>query len=174
MLSTDAEGTFRPERIQQIAERFNLCPDRALENITTVRAANSELQDEHVSELNENFAAGGYRLLIVDSICALFRVDFSGRAELSERQSKLGAHLRRLCAMAEEFNIVVFMTNQVQSDPGASALFQGADGRKPIGGHVLAHASTTRVLLRKGRGEERVARFRILRVCHHYHLPISY
>lgn len=50
------------------------------------------------------------------------------------------------------------MTNQVQSDPGASALFAGADGRKPVGGHVLAHASTTRVLLRKGRGEERVAK----------------
>lgn len=50
------------------------------------------------------------------------------------------------------------MTNQVQSDPGASALFAGADGRKPIGGHIMAHASTTRVLLRKGRGEERVAK----------------
>jgi meiotic recombination protein DMC1 len=60
--------------------------------------------------------------------------------------------------MAEEFNITVFITNQVQSDPGASALFAGADGRKPIGGHVVAHASTTRVLLRKGRGEERVAK----------------
>ena len=44
------------------------------------------------------------------------------------------------------------------SDPGASALFAGADGRKPAGGHVLAHASTTRILLRKGRGEERVAK----------------
>ncbi len=49
-------------------------------------------------------------------------------------------------------------TNQVQSDPGASELFAGADGRKPVGGHVLAHASTTRLLLRKGRGEERVAK----------------
>lgn len=46
----------------------------------------------------------------------------------------------------------------MQSDPGASALFASADGRKPVGGHVLAHASTTRVLLRKGRGEERVAK----------------
>ncbi len=46
----------------------------------------------------------------------------------------------------------------MQSDPGASALFAGADGRKPVGGHILAHASTTRVLLRKGRGEERVAK----------------
>ena len=52
----------------------------------------------------------------------------------------------------------MLQTNQVQSDPGASALFAGADGRKPVGGHVLAHASTTRVLLRKGRGDERVAK----------------
>jgi meiotic recombination protein DMC1 len=37
-------------------------------------------------------------------------------------------------------------------------LFAGADGRKPVGGHVLAHASTTRVLLRKGRGDERVGK----------------
>lgn len=37
-------------------------------------------------------------------------------------------------------------------------MFAGADGRKPVGGHILAHASTTRVLLRKGRGEERVAK----------------
>ncbi|KAK3055196.1 Meiotic recombination protein dmc1 [Extremus antarcticus] len=154
----DAEGTFRPERIQQIAERFGLDPDKTVENITYVRAVNSELQDEHVSELNENFASGGYRLLVVDSICALFRVDFCGRGELADRQNKLGTHLRKLCHMAEEFNLVVFMTNQVQSDPGASALFAGADGRKPIGGHVLAHASTTRILLRKGRGEERVAK----------------
>jgi meiotic recombination protein DMC1 len=52
----------------------------------------------------------------------------------------------------------VLLTNQVQSDPGASALFAGADGRKPVGGHILAHASATRILLRKGRGEERVAK----------------
>lgn len=54
--------------------------------------------------------------------------------------------------------IFLLWTNQVQSDPGANALFAGADGRKPVGGHVLAHASTTRVLLRKGRGDERVAK----------------
>lgn len=66
--------------------------------------------------------------------------------------------LSALVKLAEEYNIAVFMTNQVQSDPGASALFAAADGRKPIGGHVLAHASSTRILLRKGRGEERVAK----------------
>lgn len=142
----------------QIAERFNLDPEAANENITYVRAQNSEHQAEALCQLSEQLASGDYRLLVIDSICALFRVDYSGRGELSERQQKLNVHLSKLTKTAEEFNVTVFMTNQVQSDPGASALFAGVDGRKPIGGHVLAHASTTRVLLRKGRGEERVAK----------------
>lgn len=133
-------------------------PDTCLENILHVRAANSEKQHELLCDLTETFASGEYRLLIVDSIMNLFRSDYQGRGELSERQQKLGVHLRKLAQVAEEFNIAVFMTNQVQSDPGASAIFAGADGRKPVGGHILAHASTTRVLLRKGRGEERVAK----------------
>lgn len=33
-----------------------------------------------------------------------------------------------------------------------------ADPKKPIGGHILAHASTTRISLRKGRGEIRIAK----------------
>ncbi|MCJ1280967.1 Meiotic recombination protein dmc1 [Xylographa opegraphella] len=87
-----------------------------------------------------------------------FRVDYCGRGELADRQQKLNQFLSKLAHVAEEFNVCVLMTNQVQSDPGANALFASADGRKPVGGHILAHASTTRVLLRKGRGDERVAK----------------
>jgi meiotic recombination protein DMC1 len=50
---------------------------------------------------------------------------------LNERQQKLNQHLAKLNRIAEDFNVAVFMTNQVQSDPGASALFAAADGRKP-------------------------------------------
>ncbi|TGO50930.1 hypothetical protein BCON_0173g00290 [Botryotinia convoluta] len=155
---TDTEGTFRPERISEIAERFGVDPDQALENIVYARAHNTEMQQELLEGLAQNFATDEYRLLIIDSIMALYRSDFIGRGELSERQGALNAFLRKATQMAEEFNLVVFMTNQVMSDPGASALFAGADGRKPAGGHILAHASTTRILLRKGRGEERVAK----------------
>ena len=28
---------------------------------------------------------------------------------------------------------------------------------KPVGGHILAHFSTTRIMLRKGRAEQRIA-----------------
>ena len=43
---------------------------------------------------------------------ALFRVDYSGRGELSERQQKLNQMLKRLSGLSEEFNIAVFLTNQ--------------------------------------------------------------
>jgi RecA/RadA recombinase len=40
----------------------------------------------------------------------------------------------------------------VMSDPAGSAM-AFADTRKPVGGNILAHASTTRLYLRKGRAE---------------------
>uniref|UniRef100_A0A8D3DRF5 Meiotic recombination protein n=1 Tax=Scophthalmus maximus TaxID=52904 RepID=A0A8D3DRF5_SCOMX len=94
---------------------------------------------------------------IIDSIMALFRVDFSGRGELAERQQKLAQMLSRLQKISEEYNVAVFITNQMTADPGAGMTFQ-ADPKKPIGGHILAHASTTRISLRKGRAEMRIAK----------------
>jgi len=51
----------------------------------------------------------------------------------------------------------VLITNQVVADPGGAAMFV-ADVKKPIGGHVMAHASTTRLMLRKGRGDQRICK----------------
>ncbi|KAH0926650.1 hypothetical protein HID58_018906, partial [Brassica napus] len=55
---------------------------------------------------------------IVDSIIALFRVDFTRRWELADRQQKLAQTLSRIIKIAEEFNVSVYMTNQVIYDPG--------------------------------------------------------
>lgn len=88
---------------------------------------------------------------------ALFRVDYSGRAELADRQQKLAQVMSRLQKISEEYNVAVFITNQMTSDPGATLSFQ-SDPKKPIGGNIIAHASTTRIYLRKGRGECRIAK----------------
>ena len=105
----DTEGTFRPERIAQIAERFGVDPDTALENILYARALNSEHQMELLHKLAESFASGQFKLLIIDSIMNCFRVDYSGRGELADRQQKLNQFLMRLSHMAEEFNVCVLM-----------------------------------------------------------------
>uniref|UniRef100_A0A0G4GKC4 RecA family profile 2 domain-containing protein n=1 Tax=Chromera velia CCMP2878 TaxID=1169474 RepID=A0A0G4GKC4_9ALVE len=41
------------------------------------------------------------------------------------------------------------------SDPSGGMTFV-ANPTKPVGGHVLGHASTTRLALRKGKGEQRI------------------
>ena len=107
----DTEGTFRPERISQIAERFGVDGDTAQENILYARALNSEHQMELLNSLAKEFACGEYRLLIIDSIMNCFRVDYCGRGELSERQQKLNQFLMKLAHMAEEFNVCVLMVH---------------------------------------------------------------
>lgn len=67
------------------------------------------MQTELLESLAPNFASNEYRLLIIDSVMALYRTDYSGRGELSERQQVLAQFLRRATQMAEEFNLCVFM-----------------------------------------------------------------
>merc|ERR1711902_131585 len=86
-----------------------------------------------------------------------YRTDYSGRGELSSRQMHLAQFLRTLLRLADEFGVAVVVTNQVVAQVDGSAMFQ-ADPKKPIGGNIMAHASTTRISLRKGRGEMRIAK----------------
>lgn len=155
----DTENTFRPDRLRPIADRYNLDQEAVLDNVLYARAYTSEQQMELLDFVCAKFheEAGIFKLLIVDSVMALFRVDFSGRGELAERQQSLAQMLSKLQKISEEYNVAVFVTNQMTSDPGATMSFQ-ADPKKPIGGNILAHASTTRISLRKGRGELRIAK----------------
>ena len=150
----DTEGTFRPQRLQAIAERFGLDPSIALENVAYARAHNSEHQLELLKMAAAIMATDRYALIVVDSATALFRTDYSGRGELSERQMQLAQFLRQLTRLAEDFGVAVFITNQVVADPGGMSFAK--DSTKPIGGNIIAHASTTRLRLRKGRGENRI------------------
>ncbi|WWC92542.1 meiotic recombinase Dmc1 [Kwoniella dendrophila CBS 6074] len=155
----DTEGTFRPDRVKAVADRFGVDASMALDNVLCARAWSSEQQCDLLVELAVRFVEDRtYKLIIVDSIMNLFRQDYSGRGELSERQQKLNQFLARLQKLAEEFNVAVVLTNQVQADPGAAAMFAAAASAKPVGGHILAHASAVRIQLRKGRGDERIAK----------------
>lgn len=121
------------------------------------RAYTHEHQLTLITEIAAKMVEDHFSLLIVDSLTALFRVDFSGRGELSERQQKLGVLISRLTKISDEFNVAVFVTNQVVSDPGAASMFAG-NIAKPIGGHIVGHACTTRLYLKKGRAETRICK----------------
>eukprot|EP00850_Spirogloea_muscicola_P010578 SM000062S19964 [mRNA] locus=s62:578413:588150:- [translate_table: standard] len=156
-LYIDTEGTFRPQRLLQIAERFGLNGSDVLDNIAYARAYNTDHQSNLLIEAASMMSESRFAVIIVDSATALYRTDFSGRGELSARQIHLARFLRSLQKLADEFGVAVVMTNQVVAQVDGAAIFAGPQV-KPIGGNIVAHASTTRLALRKGRGEERVAK----------------
>jgi len=150
----DTEGTFMPERIMQIAEEKGLDSTKVLEKILIARAYNSEHQIILINSLPELVEKSGIKLVIMDSMIGHFRGEYIGRGTLAERQQKLGSCLSKLLRVAEAFNISVVLTNQVMSTPDTMY----GDPNKPTGGHVMAHACTHRVFLRKGRQNTRLAR----------------
>ncbi|XP_074596621.1 meiotic recombination protein DMC1/LIM15 homolog [Brevipalpus obovatus] len=165
----DTESTFRPDRLRKIAERFKesnmpemaeIDPELAVENVLHIRVYNTdhqcEILDNAAEEICKDKDSGNkFRLIVVDSVMALFRVDFSGRGELADRQQKLAQFMSKLQRLCEEYNLAVYITNQMTADPGAMSF---GPAMKPIGGHILAHASATRIHLRKAKGETRIAK----------------
>ncbi len=152
----DTENTFRPERIQQLALGAGLDPEDALQRIMVARAYNSDHQmlltekvESLISEQGKNVS-----LLVVDSLTSHFRAEFIGRGTLAERQQKLNRHMHALSKIASTQNLLVYVTNQVMAKPDQ---FFG-DPTTAIGGHIVAHASTFRIYLRKGRKGTRVAK----------------
>ena len=150
----DTEDTFRPERITQMARGLGLEPEAVLSRIHVARAYNSAHQMLLVDEIKRLSRGLNVKLIIVDSLTSHFRAEYVGRGMLAERQQKLNRHLKELKQTADINNALVLVTNQVHSKPDA----MWGDPTKPVGGHVLAHASTFRLYLRKAKGGRRIAR----------------
>jgi DNA repair protein RadA len=151
----DTEGTFRPARIKQIAEGIGANPEKVLKNIFVARAFNSDHQMLLLEKISEMIKNGEpIKLMIVDSLTAHFRAEFSGRGQLADRQQKLNRYIHDIMKLAETYNLAVYVTNQVMANP--AQLF--GDPTTAIGGHIVGHASTYRIYLRKGKQKSRVAK----------------
>ena len=129
-----------------MAERFGLDGEEVLDNVAYARAYNADHQLDLLVQAAAMMAESRFALLIVDSLTALYRTDFAGRGELSARQTHLARFLRTLMRLADEFGVAVVVTNQVVAQVD-NAGFGGMETKKPIGGNIVAHASTTRCLL---------------------------
>ncbi len=154
-LYIDTENTFRTERIVQMAEHLGLNPEEIVKSIIFAEAYTSDHQTFLVENADKVVKENNIRLIIVDSLTSHFRSEYLGREMLAERQQKLNKHMHKLIRLARAFNAVAVVTNQVMAKPD---VFFG-DAVHPVGGHIVAHTSHTRVFLRKSaRGPVRVAR----------------
>ncbi|MCK5473875.1 MAG: DNA repair and recombination protein RadA [Candidatus Aenigmarchaeota archaeon] len=153
-LYIDTEHTFRPERIQQMAEALGVDPKEALSKIFIGKAYNSDHQILLADKAKDIIKENNVKLIVVDSLMSHFRADYIGRGSLADRQQKLNKHLHTLQKLADTYNACVYLTNQVMSKP--DMLF--GDPTQAVGGHVLHHAATFRLYLRKSKGNKRIAK----------------
>ena len=152
----DTENTFRPERITEFAIGAGMDPKKVLNNIKVAKAYNSDHQmllAEKVEDLIKKDKLL-IKLVIVDSLTAHFRAEFVGRGTLADRQQKINKHMHVLMKLADQYNVCVYVTNQVMSKPDQ---FFG-DPTEAIGGHIVGHNSAFRIYLRKGKKGSRVAK----------------
>jgi DNA repair protein RadA len=156
-LYIDTENTFRPERIQQMARRFGLDPMEALKKIIFAEAYTSDHQMVLLDNADEVVKENNIRLIIVDSLISHFRSEYLGREMLVSRQQLLNKHMHKLMRLSRAFNTVAVITNQVMAQPGAFF----TNGIAPVGGHIVGHMSHSRIFLRKGRGNIRIAKLTV-------------
>jgi len=138
-----------------MSEAAGLDPEETLSNIQVARAYNSDHQvllAEKASEIMNDKDIG---LVVVDSLTAHFRAEYTGRGSLAAHQQKLNRHMHTLQRRVGDLhNAAVIVTNQVMSRP--DIMF--GDPTKPIGGHIVGHHSTFRLYLRKSKGSKRIAK----------------
>ena len=155
VLYIDTENTFHTERIVSMARHFDLDPAEVVKNIIVAEAYTSDHQIFLLENADSIIKDNNVRLIIVDSLTGHFRSEYVGRETLAMRQQKLNKHMHKLIRLARAFNAAAVVTNQVMSKPD---VFFG-DAVHPIGGHIVAHTSHTRLYLRKSaRGPVRIAR----------------
>ena len=144
----DSENTFRADRIKDFAEANGLDPAEALDRIYVARAYNSDHQMLLIDEVEKTLQTdNSYRIIVVDSLTSHFRAEFIGRGTLATRQQKLNKHMHQLLKLADLYNMVVLVTNQVMAKPDS---FFG-DPTQAIGGHIVGHNSTFRIYMRPGK-----------------------
>jgi DNA repair protein RadA len=157
-LYIDTENTYRHgERVCSIASARGFNAQETLQNITVASPSDSIGLRHIVEKQVPCFLAANpdVKLVVVDSIVSLLRAEYRGRETLAPRQQALNAIMNALSRIARRHDIAVVVTNQVMSSP--DPYFCASNKKTAVGGHVLAHASTYRIFLKKS-GRNRVAR----------------
>lgn len=180
----DSEDTFRAERIVDIVVNREIVPVKEykksdiekgiskeavdieqaykfLDGIMHIKCFNSFFQglaiDKLSEELEKTWENGKkVKLVIIDSLLGLYRLDYLGRANLSDRQIHISDMVNKLDKIKQLYNVAILVTNQVMAQAGISNPYM--DPLKAIGGNTVAHAVTYRVYLVKS-GQKRIAKF---------------
>ncbi|MFW9922333.1 MAG: DNA repair and recombination protein RadA [Candidatus Thorarchaeota archaeon] len=151
----DTEGTFSSTRIAQIAHERGIDPKSILKNIAVTRTYNSDHLMFLIKNAQKIITDRNVKLFIIDSIASHFRAEYIGDEKLVSRQQVVMSLAETLKKLLEDYDIAIVVTNQVIATMDEN-LFDKSP--HPALGFAWAHRPHQRLLLRKGRGQSRIAR----------------
>ena len=138
----DTEGSFRPERIQAIANARCFDSKHILQRILVTKALDiKQLESRIEATCSKIDSDNKIKLLIVDSIIYHYRAECAGRSKLPEKIQRLNKYMHLLLKTASsEAVAVVVINHQTQSS------VDGAHNRLvPLGGNAMSYASKYRI-----------------------------
>jgi DNA repair protein RadA len=142
----DTEGTFRAERIIEIAKARGFDPNMILDNVVILEPQNTKKQEQVIKKIDSLLKSKSkterFKLLIVDSPVTHYRSEYTGLENLRERQQKLNKFIHTLATIARTYNLAVVVTNHINTIPDSEQMFG-----KRIGGNIMGHAVTYGIYL---------------------------
>ena len=143
----DTQDGFSTLKIKSIAHARGLNLSKILENTAVAKVGTtSDLEQCIKSAKSKIKSEPNIKLLILDSMTHLYKLEYPERSQIPERQSKMNKYLHMLLRIAQTNNVAVVITNQVHSNPQS---YSEADRLQPIGGNVLSYSSKYVVDIKK-------------------------
>ncbi len=137
----DPEGGFSIERLQQICNEGEF--ELVKKNLMLIEPTDYEEQKVAINKLSELVPKTKAKLVIVDSISVLYRL------QEEKDMKELGRQLAQLLRIARKYEIPVLITNQVYTDIETQEIV-------PVGGDILMYWSKI-ILSLDQQGHQRIA-----------------
>jgi len=147
-LFVDTEGSFRPERMEQMASARGLEIKGLLERVVYVRSDSYTEQMDTVRRMGGREATADCRFVVVDTLTRNFSVELPGRSNLADRQGALNVHLSEMARDAYLNERAYLLTNRVTF---------GTVGAVSIGGTTVEQLVHASVMLTRDREGVRAA-----------------
>ncbi|NHV97661.1 MAG: hypothetical protein HA494_07770 [Thaumarchaeota archaeon] len=136
VLYVDPTGSFRPERLKEIAEERSLDSEKILSQVYLYEP---RLVEEQIAVLNQlKKMSKKPTLIVIDGVTDLFLSDHD-----MVTRALLGSHLHSLCLTALKEGIAILLTNPVRERLGAK------EATVEAGGNIMAQGAHFRVKLSK-------------------------
>ncbi len=144
-LFIDTEGSFRPERVAEMAKARGWDIGGLLERIVYVRSDSASEQMETIRRMAGRSATANCRVVVIDTLTRNFSVELPGMSNLSSRQGELDVHLSEMARDAWLNGRAYLLTNRVTFGPTRDVGIGGRTVEQLVGASVMLERESGKV-----------------------------